>query len=597
MIRSIVLLLLCALGACSVPPRPATLDKAIVDEMNANANAKRKPARQQEIEQALIPPLRLELPKVDGRALEPRFDLSINNAPAQQVFLAIVSGTRYSMLVHPEVNGTISVNLKDVTVREALDSLRELYGYEYRVEGTRIFVHGAAMQTRVFRVNYLVGQRVGRSEVRVISGSVADTAGGAAPGAPAAPGAVPGAQPNVAGQPGAAARVTDSSRILTSTRSDFWKDLDDTLKLIVGAEGGRSVVVNAQAGVIVVRGMPGDIRNVDSYLRAIKLSVERQVMLEAKIIEVTLSEAFQSGVNWAAFPTGRLQFGVLNPSTTLRSASTLTDGTLTADPLNRSIESGLSGASLIPGVGGGSLFGLALQTRNFASLLQFLEGQGSVQVLSSPRIATLNNQKAVLKVGTDEFFVTNVQSGTTTTSTIGGATTSFPTLTLQPFFSGVALDVTPQIDEASNVILHIHPSVSSVVQDDRRINLGSLFGGNISLPLARSTVSETDSIVKVGDGNIVAIGGLMSVDVTDRRSGLPGVQDVPVLGQALGSRARVSNKKELVILIKPTIVQGETDPAELARMRDRVVDFGNVPASVPGVPASMRGADDPRGTR
>jgi MSHA biogenesis protein MshL len=156
MTRVISLLLICVLGACTIPQRPTTLDQAIVDEVNANANAKRKPPRAQEIEQALIPPLRLELPKVDGRALEPRFDLSINNAPAQQVFLAIVSGTRYSMLVHPEVNGTISMNLKDVTVREALDSLRDLYGYEHRIEGTRIFVQGASMQTRVFRVNYLV---------------------------------------------------------------------------------------------------------------------------------------------------------------------------------------------------------------------------------------------------------------------------------------------------------------------------------------------------------------------------------------------------------------------------------------------------------
>jgi MSHA biogenesis protein MshL len=252
----------------------------------------------------------------------------------------------------------------------------------------------------------------------------------------------------------------------------------------------------------------------------------------------------------------------------------LLGGDLTADPLNRAIASGSGVGSALPGVGGGSLFGLALQTGHFASLLQFLEGQGQVQVLSSPRIATLNNQKAVLKVGTDEFFVTNVQSGSATSAVVGGTTTSFPTLTLQPFFSGVALDVTPQIDEAANVILHIHPSVSSVVQDDRRINLGSIFGGNITLPLARSTVSETDSIVKVADGNIVAIGGLMKVDVNDRRTGLPGVQDVPVVGQAFGSRSRLSNKKELVILIKPTIVQGETDPAELAQVRDRFIEFG-----------------------
>ncbi|MFM9885131.1 MAG: secretin N-terminal domain-containing protein [Burkholderiales bacterium] len=579
--QTLALSIVLALAACAIPPRPATLDKSIADEMNQVAASKKKSPRDAEIEQALIPPLRLDLPKVDGRALEPRFDLTVSAAPAQQVFLSIVTGTRYSMLVHPEVAGNISVNLKDVTVREALDSLRDLYGFEYRIEGTRIFVQSASLQTRVFRVNYLIGQRVGRSDVRVISGSVADSATG--PAVPGTAQAAAGAQTQGGATALGSGRVTDSSRVSTSTRSDFWKDLDDTLKMIVTAEGGRSIVTNPQAGVIVVRGMPTDVRNVEAYLRAIKLSVERQVMLEAKIIEVTLSESSQAGINWAAFPTGRLQVGLLNPDSTLRNAGALATPNLIADPINRAIAAGGS-TSLISGVGGGSLFGLALQTSNFAALLQFLEGQGSAQVLSSPRIATLNNQKAVLKVGTDEFFVTNVQSGTSTSGVTTGATTSFPTLSLQPFFSGVALDITPQIDEASNVILHVHPSVSSVVQDDRRINLGSLFGGDITLPLARSTVSETDSIVKVSDGNIVAIGGLMKVDVNDRRSGLPGMQDVPFLNYMLGNRARLSNKKELVILIKPTIVHGETDPADLALVRDRVVEFGNVPRSVPSWP-------------
>jgi len=581
--RALVIAITSALAACALPDRPATLDRGIAEELDRLAATKKRQSREAELEQALIPPLRLELPKVDGRAIEPRFDLAVNNAPAQQVLLSIVTGTRYSMLVHPEVTGSITVSLKDVTVREALDSLRDLYGYEYRIEGTRIFVQSANLQTRVFRVNYLVGQRLGRSDVRVISGSVADSATG--PVTPGAPGQPQGAaQPMpAAGAPGqaGAGRVSDSSRVSTSTRSDFWKDLDDTLKAIVTSEGGRSVVVNPQAGVIVVRGMPADVRNVEAYLRAIKMSVERQVMLEAKIVEVTLSEGFQAGVNWAAFPTGRLAAGILNPGTALANAGAIGSGAFAADPLNRALSAGTGVNPMISGAGAGSFFGLALQTSHFASLLEFLESQGSAQVLSSPRIATLNNQKAVLKVGTDEFFITSVSSGSSTSGTSSGVTASFPTLALQPFFSGVALDITPQIDEDSNVILHIHPSVSSVVQDDRRINLGTLFGGNITLPLARSTVSETDSIVKVANGHIVAIGGLMKTDLADRRSGLPGVQDVPIANTLLGNRARLSAKKELVILIKPTIVHGETDPDELARTRDRIVDFGNVPRSVP----------------
>src|SRR5690606_14091016 len=198
--KALVLALACALTACAAPRDPQTLDSRIVDEINTAAAAKPQPARDAAIDQALIPPLRLELPKVDDRELEPRFDVSVNNAPAQQVLLAIVSGTRYSMLVHPDVTGTITVDLKDTTVREALEALRELYGYEYRIDGNRIIVQAPSLQTRVFRVNYLAGQRLGRSELRVISGSVADAAPAspnAATGAiPVAAGALPGTQGN-----------------------------------------------------------------------------------------------------------------------------------------------------------------------------------------------------------------------------------------------------------------------------------------------------------------------------------------------------------------------------------------------------------------
>ncbi|HEX2197235.1 MAG TPA: hypothetical protein VHG88_01245, partial [Burkholderiales bacterium] len=199
----------------------------------------------------------------------------------------------------------------------------------------------------------------------------------------------------------------------------------------------------------------------------------------------------------------------------------------------------------------GPVFGLALATPNFAALLSFLESQGNVQVLSSPRIATINNTKAVLKVGTDEFFVTNVS---TTATTSGTSTTQSPTVTVQPFFSGIVLDVTPQIDENNAIILHIHPSVSEVTESTRVVNLGGDIA-EIRLPLARSTVSETDTVVRATDGNIVAIGGLMSVDIRDNRNGLPGMSDDNPLRNTQRSRV----KKELVILLKPTIIESELD--------------------------------------
>jgi MSHA biogenesis protein MshL len=566
------------LASCTPTHGPFNVDSGISDELDRAFDTKRTPADALRVQEALLPPLSMEIPAVPGQPIEPRFDIAVSGAPAKQVFMSIVSGTRYSMLVHPDVAGAISVNLKDVSVQEALQSIREIYGYEYRVDGTRIYVQPAGMQTRVFRVNYLIGQRSGRSDIRVTSGSVTDTPSTGAAGAP-------GTTPTVAG-PGVLPGVLDSSRIQTQTRSDFWEDLKQTLQTIVGTAEGRSVVVNPQAGVVVVRAMPTELRNVEAYLRAIRASVERQVMLEAKIIEVTLSEQFQAGVNWALFSTNRKAGGgQLNPNTTLGTTGNLSTasgapnsaGTIAANLAGANLATSGTTGTLLSGTPGGSLLGLAFQTQNFAALLQFLETQGLVQVLSSPRIATMNNQKAVLKVGTDEFFLTNIAGGSSTGTGVitAGASTTFPTLTLRPFFSGVALDVTPQIDEGSNIILHVHPSVSDVQQDNRSIDLGTIFGGSVTLPLARSTVSETDSIVKVTDGNIVAIGGLMKVGVDDERSGIPGVQDVPAVGTLFRSRSRTSVKKELVILIKPTVIQGDYDSnGDIRQARERIMNFG-----------------------
>jgi MSHA biogenesis protein MshL len=298
--------------------------------------------------------------------------------------------------------------------------------------------------------------------------------------------------------------------------------------------------------VIVVRALPRELRQVEQVLAASRLNIERQVMLEAKIVDVQLSESTQSGVNWAAFHAGsnaRGSAGALTPGASLAPSGNLTNNVLTANP----------GASLaLTGSTASGLFGLAFQTGNFAALLQFLEAQGQVQVLSSPRIATLNNQQAVLKVGTDDFFVTGITTNITAASSANGQPLVTPTITVQPFFSGIALDVTPQIDEDSNIILHVHPSVSTVAERNKIVNLGNL--GNYTLPLASSSISETDTVVRVRDGNIVAIGGLMKASRSHDRSGLPGSADLPVARHLLGSESRTSEKSELVILIKPTVI-------------------------------------------
>ena len=544
-LHSLSLIILMLLSGCVTPPpqKNTTLNK-IKDELKHAAEVKAPAPTPDAINNALLPPLKITAPKATAKQLEPRFDLVINNAPANQVLMGIVSGTRYSMLVRQDVTGTISVNLKDVTVFEALDSLRDLYGYEYRVEGTRIFIEPQAMQTRVFQVNYIVGQRKGSSDTRVTSGSVS---GGSNANGQQIQGGITNTNSN---NPGSRTPLISTS-IETTSNNDFWKDLADSLNGIVSNENGRRVIVNPQSGVILVRAMPNEVRNVEAFLRLMQVSIERQVILEAKILNVQLNDQSQSGVNWSVFGRKGSNTGIVGSVNADTQLSSSGHGTLSSGDLSASAGTVLSNAATT--AIGGPLFAVALQGANFAALLSFLETQGDVQVLSSPRIATINNQKAVLKVGTDEFFVTGVSSSTTAST---GATTTIPEVTLQPFFSGIALDVTPQIDKEDNIILHIHPSISQVSTVNKQVTLGGELG-QINLPLASSNVSETDSIVRTRDGRVIAIGGLMTESNISSKSKVPGLGDIKGVGAAFRQNGSTTSKTELVILLKATVVQGQ----------------------------------------
>lgn len=553
------LLMLLVLSACaSGGGSKGVAAGKIKNELDAAVASKDATKPEAAVSQALLPPLSVPLQTGDRKPVETRFDLAVNGTPAQQVFMAIVSGTRYSVLVHPEVSGVVSLNLKDVTVFDALEAIRELYGYDYKVDGTRIYIQPLTMQTRIFQVNYLTGTREGRSSVRVASGSVADISSGSGTGGQGA-----SASPNQQNMLSA----RDSARITTTSGADFWDDLSKTLQVIVGNEKGRSVVVSPMSGVIVVRAMPDELRNVAAYLKAAQISVERQVILEAKIVEVQLSETYQSGVNWGVFkngPNSALSGGVVSNGSGLANSGSMTNGIITSTP--GSNLSAAAASALPTGAVAGTLFGLAFQTSNFAALLNFLETQGDVHVLSSPRIATLNNQKAVLKVGTDEFFVTKVTGGSVTAATTTtSATVTAPTVETTAFFSGIMLDVTPRIDENNEIVLHVHPSVSKVSTINKSVNMGSVIG-TFNLPVPSSTVSETDSVVRAKDGQIVAIGGLMRQAEARDESGLP------MLSKSIfGQTSKVAEKRELVILLKPTVVGGDRDWSEdIARSRGRI---------------------------
>ncbi len=479
-----------------------------------------------------------------GMLAEKRLEISATEVAAKDFFQAIVRGSRYNVVIHPDVEGQISLSLSNVTLTEALTVVEDVYGYEIQRSGNVVQVFPPGIRTETIALNYLFLKRFGSSSTSINSGGVSENDPNSGNNSNNSNnnsnGSSNRSNNNNQGGNGGSNNQNSGINLYTENESNFWDELKESLTAFVGTGGGRSVIVSPQAGLVTVRGLPQEINAVKKFISDTESHLHRQVIIEAKIMEVTLNDDFQQGIKWEQ---------VLNP---VGSGSELI----------YSATGGVIGNVISNTIGGVNTLSYQNQGNdsNFTGVIELLQTQGNVQVLSSPRITATNNQKAVIKVGEDEYFVTEVSSTTTT----GTSTTTTPEIELTPFFSGIALDVTPQISKDGSVILHVHPSVTLTEEQNKTIQIGS---EELILPLAQSSVRESDTIIRANSGEVVVIGGLIETYNIDMESKTPILGDIPYLGELFKNKSQKSQKRELVIMLKPIVVGQDTWTTQLQDAR------------------------------
>ncbi|XQE67542.1 secretin N-terminal domain-containing protein [Pseudomonas sp. P3C3] len=514
--RGLLLGLACLLSACQTfidgDKQLYEQSGKLLDESLQQAQASAKVTPPPAVQAALLPPLSSTL-----FASGPRFDVAAKDMPAREFFLSLMESAGQNLVVHPAVSGNITFSLRRVTLEEVLAAVRDSYGYDFRRTSYGYQILPNEKITRSYDLNYLNLQRLGESDTRVSSGQVESSQSS-------------DSDDNGNSSSDTSVTTLNASKVVTSSNVDFWKEVEGVVRAVVGDEEGNSVVVNPQASLLVVRASSADQENVVRFLEQAQRNLQRQVILETKILEVQLNDGFQAGISWEKIGGD---------------VSAEIDG------------AELTGPSEIDGV-----FSTVLSFGDFTGLIQLLQTQGEVRVLSSPRISTLNNQKAVIKVGTDEFFVTDVSSNSSTT-TVAGVTQPTQDVTLTPFFSGISLDVTPQIDQHDVVTLHVRPTVSRVVDQNKTIVLGE--DNVFNLPLALSTSRQSDSIVRARSGQVVVIGGLLQNNNENTDAEVPWASTLPIVGNLFKQQRKAMQKSELVILMRPQVVSDEVWLEEIRR--------------------------------
>ncbi len=539
----------------------------------------------------------LALPKPKAAARVETYSVVVNNVRVQELLFALARDAKLNVDIHPGISGTVTLNAIDQTLQQLLTRIAKQVDVRWEIDGPNLSVMPDSPFLRTYKVDYVNMSRDTSGTVTVTT-QIAST-GAAAGGAGSA---------GLGGSGG----NNSLTKIDNKAQNRFWETLEKNLKDLLRetdkilpegssetvverqdeqattgtgvqpaptARGGAapglaaspnpasmqqsgttvtrrttfreaaSVIINAESGIVTVRATARQQEKVREFLDHVLASVKRQVLIEATIAEVTLSNNYQQGIDWARLPLGAAGF-------TLRQRAA---GALSA-PAAALMELTYTSPT--------SRFG------NIDGTIKLLEGFGTVKVLSSPKLSVLNNQTAVLKVVDNQVYFT-IKADTTTNQT---ASTTTYTTTLHSVPVGLVMNVTPQISESDTVLLNLRPSVSRIVDyvPDPNPSLKKSSANNFDtdivskIPVIRTR--EMESIIRIDNGNIAVMGGLMEDSQKDTDNVVPGAYKLPFFGNLFQHRDDTRSKTELVVFLRPVVIKDASIQGDFSQYRDQLPD-------------------------
>lgn len=548
----------------------ARLKKSPADKEQAQKPTTREVMIPLEKEQASkLPEALTEIqPELTRKKQEPkgvRFTMSARGVDIKNVLFALSQEIDQNIIIDPNVNKVATVDLKNVTLVEALESLLPPLHLEYEMDEKVIRVQREQMQTRTFFLNYVISKRIGKSVLKSSSGTSGSSSSGSSSGSSDAnkrsTSSIESSEetdiwedillglrsivtPSASSQGDSQSNSSDSAGLSETSSDSGSSDSSggDSAGLVSSLLGGAApsssvesasgptegnqtspstvqedgqkafLTVNKQAGMILVKDFPEVLLQVAEFLENIEGSVQRQVFIQAKIIEITLNDDYKLGIDWSE----------VSPLTISHSANTLLGDTALAGAAN---------------------FTYGLANSSFNIVVDALSKQGQVAVLSSPKIATLNNQRAVIKVGTDDIFFKPEVSAATTTS---AATVEYVP---ESITIGIILDVVPQINPNGQIMMSINTSITEKAGERT-----SPDGINV-VPIL--DVRESNNVVLSRHGQTIVIGGLMKTKKEVDDNSVPLLGAIPYIGRAFHWDNETESKTELVIMLTPEIMAGQ----------------------------------------